>query len=63
MSDRIYDVRHDMDSDHVLHIEREDGGQRIALIVIDGEDTATLKVDREGAKKIHLALARFLRSR
>lgn len=63
ISERIYDVvEHYFDSDHVMHVQEDDAGN-LGLIVIDGPETATLKVDKEGAKKLRLALQRYERSR
>lgn len=61
ISERVYDVGHDHDPDQVMHVTVDDGG-KLALIVIDDEATATLKIDREGAKKLRLILQRYERS-
>ena len=60
-SERIYDVEHDFDPEYVMHVETDSAGN-LGLITIDGEQQATLKVDKEGAKKLRLALQRYERS-
>lgn len=58
----VYDVVHDYDSVHVLHVMEDDAGN-LGLIFIDGEQTGSVKVDRDGAKKLRLVLQRYERSR
>lgn len=58
MSDRIYDERHDYDAQQVLHVETTDTGQ-LRLIVIDGEECATIQLSKSGARALRLALTRW----
>lgn len=60
MSERIYDAGHDIDPDHVMHVEVDSAGN-LGLVVVDGENQATLKIDQKGAKKLRLALQRYER--
>ena len=62
INERVYDVHHDFDTDHVLHVMEDDTGN-LGLIFIDGDATGSVKVDRDGAKKLRLALQRYERSR
>lgn len=61
INERVYDVHHEFDAEHVLHVMEDDAGN-LGLIFIDGEQTGSVKVDRNGAKKLRLALQRYERS-
>lgn len=60
INERIYDARHDYDPEHVLHVMVDDAGH-LALIAVEGNDVATVKLSRSEAKKLRLALQRFER--
>lgn len=60
INERVYDVAHEYDADHVLHVVEDDAGN-LGLIFIDGNNTGSVKVDAEGAKKLRLVLQRYER--
>lgn len=62
MSDRMYDERHDFDPEHVLHVEATTDTGALRLLVIDGEQAATIQLSAKDARALRLALARWERA-
>jgi len=62
LSERIYDERHDFDPEHVLHVETTDTND-LRLIVIDGQEVATVQLSDTGARALRLAITRWEKSR
>lgn len=62
MSERIYDARHDYDSDHVMHVDGKPEVERLRLDVVDGEELASIELSGTGVRALRLALQRWERA-
>lgn len=61
MSERIYDERHDYDPVHALHVETTDTNE-LRLVILDGEEVATIQLGTTQARALRLALTRWEKS-